>query len=274
MTLGEASAILEKGGIDSSRWEAGLLIEYFCGVSRAAMLADPLRNYENTELFAAIEKRAARYPLQYILGTWEFCGLEFTVDERCLIPRPDTEVIVEAAVSELGLSSGKKFLDLCTGSGCIAAAILSQCSNSSGVAVELDPATASLARDNLSRLGFSDRCPVIVGDAAVDLFSDCEKFDVIVSNPPYISEDEMSALEPELSFEPRIALTDGADGLSLIRQIVSVYLTHLSDGGAIIIEHGWKQSSALCEIAREHSLSHTPIYDYSGNIRGALMKRL
>ncbi len=273
MTYGEVVDLLRRAGIESAEWEASLLIEKFCRVGRAMILADRGRDYPSPALSDAASRRATRYPLQYILGTWEFYGLPFTVDERCLIPRADTEVIVDAALEELkNKKNGSRFLDLCTGSGCIAAAILHSNENTRGFAVEIDEGTAALATENLKNLGLLPRCPVIVGDATTDLFPEGEQFDVIVSNPPYVTSEEMLSLEEELSYEPKIALTDGGDGLSILRKIVSVYLPHLKKDGALILEHGWQQSPALAALAHEKGLSHTPIYDYAGHIRGALLR--
>lgn len=269
MTLSQIAEILAAAGIPDGRFEAGLLIGHFTGVSRASMLADPQRDYEDGKLAEAVQKRAQRYPLQYILGTWEFMGLEFTVNENCLIPRPDTECVTEAAISRC--PDGGRVLDLCTGSGCIIASLLHYTKNTSGYAVELYPATADLARKNLEDLGLAERCTVITGDAAQDLFPETEKFHVIVSNPPYIAKDEMPSLEPELDHEPRAALTDEADGLSLIEPIIRIYKEHLTEDGVMILEHGWQQSDAVTAIAGKNGMKAEIIKDFGGNIRGCIL---
>ncbi len=271
MTLAQIAKILTDAGIDDGRFEAGLLIGHFTGVSRASILADPGREYDDGNLACAVKKRAQRYPLQYILGKWEFMGLEFTVNENCLIPRPDTECVTEAAIR--CCPEGGRVLDLCTGSGCIIASLLNYTKNTAGCAVELYPHTAELARKNLAALGLSHRCTVITGDAAVDLFPETEKFHVIVSNPPYIAKDEMETLEPELGHEPRAALTDEADGLSLIEPIIRIYKHHLTENGVMILEHGWQQSEAVLKIACDNGLSGDIIRDFGGNIRGCVLKQ-
>lgn len=271
MTLPEIAKILTGAGIEDGKFEAGLLISHFTGVSRAAMLADPNREYDAPGLAEAVEKRARRYPLQYILGTWEFMGLPFTVNENCLIPRPDTECVTEAAIS--ALPDGGRVLDLCTGSGCIIASVLHYTKNTAGCAVELFPGTADLARKNIEALGLSRRCTVITGDAAEDLFPETEKFHVIVSNPPYIAKDEMETLAPELDHEPRAALTDEKDGLTLIEPIIRIYRNHLTENGALILEHGWQQSDAVRAIAEKYGMTFDIIRDLGGNIRGAVMRR-
>ncbi len=278
MTASEIAKKLTEGGIDpdTARFEARLLIEHIMKITPAQILADPGRDYDCKELCEAAEKRASRYPLQYIIGQWEFCGLPITVDENCLIPRPDTEITAERAI-EL-MPDGGRYLDLCTGSGCIAAAVLTytKAKRSSGYAVEICPAAAELAKRNIASLGLSDRCDVIIGDASADLFADMqpdEYFDIITANPPYIAEDEMPSLEAELAHEPKIALTDGGDGLSLIRAIIEVYGKRLSADGVMIVEHGWKQHEAVAEIAESCGMSCTGLKDFGGNIRAAEIRR-
>ncbi len=271
MTIREITEKLLSAGIEEAAFEASLLVEHFMKVSRAKILADGRdADYPSDALEAAVEKRCARYPLQYIIGKWEFCGLEFEVNENCLIPRPDTEIIVEEAVKNL--RNGGRYLDLCTGSGCIAAAVLSLTAGTSGYAVELYPETAALAEKNINALGFGTRCTVITGDATTDLFPNSEKFCVITANPPYITSDEMKTLEPELASEPVHALTDGSDGLSIIRGIVRSYKDHLADDGVMIIEHGSSQAEALSSIAAEHDMEYSCLMDYGKNCRGAVLK--
>lgn len=271
MTLLEIRKALSDAGIENAAMEAEILIETYFGISRARLLAsDKNTDYSDVRLNEAVQKRIERVPLQYILGEWEFCGLRFKVNENCLIPRPDTEIIVEQAVKNL--HNGGKILDLCTGSGCIVAAVLSLTENTDGVAVELYPKTSALAEENIKNLGLSDRCKVITGDATKELFSHDVKFDVITANPPYVTIEEMSELEPELAHEPRHALTDGGDGLSLIRDIVRVYKNHLTPCGCMIIEHGWRQGEQMESIAHENGLTYTKLTDYGGNTRGAVLK--
>ena len=272
MTLSEIITKLTSAGIEDAAFEASVLLEHFAGVTRARILADGRNaDYPSPELTEAVEKRYTRYPLQYIIGKWEFCGLEFEVNENCLIPRPDTEVLAEEAVKNL--PAGGKLLDLCTGSGCIAAAVLHYTKNTSAKAVELYPETAALARRNIEKLGLSSRCEVITGDACTDLFDGSEKFDVIASNPPYVTADEMKALEPELDAEPEHALTDGGDGLSIIEAIVRIYKNHLTPDGMMIIEHGALQAEEVKRIAGENGMTAQCIKDYGGRDRCTAMRK-
>lgn len=271
MTTDALTARLRAAGIGDARHEALLLLERFAGVSPARALADRGRDYDSPSLEEAAEKRAARQPLQYLLGSWDFCGLTLKVDERALIPRPDTERVAERA-AEL-LPPGGRFLDLCTGSGCIAAALCALAENASGAALELVPETADLARENLAALGYADRCSVLTADLREVPFPPGETFDVIVSNPPYITAEEMEDLEPELSFEPRCALTDGGDGLSLIRAILGNYRDLLAPRGVMLIEHGWRQGEAVRRLAEAAGYAYAPLYDYGGRLRAAELRR-
>ncbi len=268
MTLAEITKKLADAGIESARFDSLVLIEAFERVPRSRAIAEPDADYVTAELISAVEKRAARYPLQYILGEWEFCGLTFEVDENCLIPRPDTELLVEAAVRAMPKGGGR-LLDLCTGSGCVAAAVLSMTDETAtAAAVELVHGTAELARRNMARLGLAGRCRVIEADLRDDVLAG-ETFDVITANPPYISTEEMETLEAELSFEPRVALTDEGDGLSLYEDIIRIYKDRLKPGGVMLLEHGYAQAEAVREIALRHGMTCETLRDLAGNARVA-----
>lgn len=274
MTVLDITRRLTDAGIDpaDARSEARLLVSYVTGKPASYLLANPMEDFDSPALAEAVGKRAERYPLQYIIGKWEFYGLPFAVNEHTLIPRPDTELIAEAAIRHSPANG--RILDLCTGSGCIAAAILANRTSANGIAVDLYPETLRAAEDNLTALGLNDRCTFVCGDATTDLFDPSVTFDVIVSNPPYVTADEMTVLEPELAYEPEHALTDGGDGLSILEKIIELYKNHLAPDGVMILEHGWKQSDAVREIAANNGLTHEKIMDYGGNIRGAVLKRL
>ena len=258
MTLSEITAILEGAGIEDPRHEAMLIMSEYSGRSVASLRADPNFDFTSPEMENTISRRKERYPLQYLFGKWEFCGLTFRVNEHCLIPRPDTEVIVEQAINEL--PKGGSILDLCTGTGCIIAAALKLSGNTGGVAVELYHETAEVARKNLADLGLTD-VTVIEGDATVDLFPSDVKFDVITANPPYVTADEMSELESELMHEPVHALTDGGDGMSILTKIIEIYKHHLTPCGTMILEHGWQQGEAIRTVAEENGMTYEPIFE-------------
>ena len=272
MTVLDITRLLTGAGIDpaDARSEARLLVSHFTGKPASYLLANPMEDFDSPALAEAAGKRAKRYPLQYIIGKWEFYGLPFTVNEHTLIPRPDTELIAESAIRHT--PENGRILDLCTGSGCIAAAILANRTSTFGTAVDLYPETLRAAQDNLTALGLADRCAFVCGDATTDLFDPSVTFDVIVSNPPYVTADEMNGLEPELAFEPEHALTDGGDGLSILGKIIEIYRNHLAPDGVMILEHGWKQSDAVRELAAKNGMTHEKIMDYGGNIRGAVLR--
>ncbi len=272
MTLSEIAKILADAGIDpaDARSEARLLVSHFTGKTNAYLLANPGEAYDSPALTEAVGKRKNRYPLQYIIGEWEFYGLPFAVNEHTLIPRPDTELIAERAIRSC--KEGARVLDLCTGSGCILAAVLANVKSARGTAVDLYPETLRAAEENLKNLHLTDRTSFLCGDATADLFDRDVRFDVIVSNPPYVTADEMTSLEPELSYEPAHALTDGGDGLSILEKIIEIYRHHLAPNGVMILEHGWKQSDAVKAMAEENCMSYEKIMDYGGNIRGAVLK--
>ncbi len=178
-------------------------------------------------------------PIQYIIGRSEFCGLDFIVNEDALIPRPETELLVEMVSGLAGERvSGLKILDLCTGSGCVAIALTKAVSDCKIVASDISAKALALARSNALRHGVSGRIEFIESDL-FDSLSD--KFDVIVSNPPYIAQFEFDTLQKEVLREPRMALDGGEDGLDFYRKIISRAHFFLKPGGYILFEIGFGQ---------------------------------
>lgn len=247
-------------GVDEPREEAFRLLEHFCGASRAALLCDRDRTYRNAELDAAVERRLAGEPLQYILGEWDFFGCRFTVTRDCLIPRPDTEVLVETALEYV--RPGAIIADLCTGSGCIATALLTSRADVSLCAgLELYPATLELATQNAARNGVGDRFLPVQADllrGGADVLIEAlrartgdpeVRLDMILSNPPYIRTNELAGLAPELAYEPRAALDGGADGLIFYRAILNDYASLLRAGGRLLLEIGADQAADVCALA-------------------------
>lgn len=240
-------------GIDSASAgdEAALLLQCFCGVSRAGCLCDRDRLYDSPALDAAVEQRLRRYPLQYILGKWDFYGISFAVNEHCLIPRPDTELLVEEAIRTL--PQGAFFADLCTGSGCIAIAILVNRPDTKAVVLELFPETLALAQRNAEANGVADRMIFVCADLLNDgkqRLRDLAPLCAILSNPPYIPQRVVDELAPELFFEPRAALDGGEDGLIFYRAILKDYAELLSSEGQIMLEIGYDQAEALAALGR------------------------
>ncbi len=272
MNIRDIAAVLSEAGIASALHEAILLAAHFTGRSYSSLRAAMEEDLPMSGDFAeALGRRCARYPLQYILGEWEFMGLPFRVNENCLIPRSDTEILCEYIIRNA--PTGGRLLDLCTGSGCIPAAVLHYRHDMTASAVELYPETLSLARENFASLGLTERISSVLGDATTDLFPEGARFEVISANPPYVTAEEMGELEPELSAEPPHALTDGGDGLSILKAIIDIYTAHLTEDGFMILEHGAAQSAAVTGYAEAKGLSAVPLKDYGGNTRAAVIRR-
>ena len=257
MTLREATKLLQEAGIENPAGDAGLLLTELCGVPRAKLPFSADVEYDFPEFAEAVKRRASREPLQYILGKWWFRDSEFLVSPHCLIPRAETEMLVELAVSRI--PHGGRVLDLCTGSGCVGLSVLAERPDVTGILVDISEDALGMAVRNCEKLGLSHRCRTIIADVtkpAPEVIAG-EKFDVILANPPYITADEMESLEPELSFEPRIALTDEGDGMSVVRGILDNYPDLLTDDGVIAIEIGWGEgNSAIDECAARGLTSH------------------
>lgn len=243
--------VLAKAGISEARRDASTIVGLAIGRDRSFIYSH--REYEPTpEETARIEqflqRRAKREPLQYIRGTQEFYGLEFEVTPDVLIPRPETEMIVERAIEILKGTNDPRFLDLGTGSGCIPISILEGVPDASGVAVDISPEALAVAARNAERNGVSGRVELIESD----LFENVprRKFDLIVSNPPYVPGKDLAHLQPEVrDHEPHVALTDGRDGVSIIERIINDSGHFLIPGGVLMIEMGFGQSEKVLEFA-------------------------
>ena len=213
----------------------------------------------------ALARRYNREPLQYILGTWEFMGLPFTVSPDCLIPRPDTETLVEAALARLPICA--RVADLCTGRGCIGISLAHYRKDITVTAVELYENTAAAAERNARDLAVSDRFAVIRGDVTKKVVPDGTFFAMIVANPPYIAFNEMEALAPEIAFEPRAALTDEGDGLSVIRGVLKTASDTLTKEGTLLMEFGAAQGKHVLSLAESMHFSGEIIPDAAGHDR-------
>ena len=262
MTLFDIQRRLRAVGIEEAAWEARLLAARYTGLSDARLLL--MREEELTApgLEEAVRRRESREPLQYILGEWSFMGLSFALSPDCLIPRPDTETLGEYALRHLPKNA--RVADLCTGSGCIGIALAHYRPDITVTAVDLFPETARMAEKNAHRLGVADRVAVIVGDVTKEIFPPGETFDAIVSNPPYITIEEMQTLAPELAFEPRAALTDEGNGLSVIRGVLDTASRVLFPGGRLLMEFGAAQGESVTCMAQEYSFSDIHILKDAG----------
>ncbi len=240
MTLGEALA-LARGRID--RLDARLLLQYATGCTHADLLArpeTPIIGPAEAQFAEWLARRAAGEPLAYLVGEAEFRGRVFQVSPAVLIPRPETEVLVDLAVDRCQALKSPRILDLGTGSGIVAVSLALECPTASVTAVDLSPAALAVARNNAGRLGAgvefveSDWYSALTGRV----------FDLIVSNPPYVADGDPHLALNGLPFEPQMALTDGADGLACIRRIIDGAGAHLQPDGWLLMEHGYDQGEA------------------------------
>ena len=237
--------------IDSPRLTMELMLCHILRYSRLELYLHydkPLTKAELSALKAMIARRAKREPLQYILGETEFYGLPFAIDSSALIPRPETEFLVEAALEYLVQATQPlSVLDIGTGSGCIALTIAKKSPESRVVAMDISETALALAAKNQSALGV-ENCELVKRDIFREIIVK-KPFDVIVSNPPYISTEGMAELEPELlRHEPHIALTDGGDGLRFYRRFAEVFPSILAPDGMFLIEIGYGQAAEVIDL--------------------------
>ena len=265
MRFAQICVKLKAAGIEHYAREAAILVEEFCGEISGE------KDYDSRELEEAVFKRCSGYPLQYIIGKWWFCRCEFEVDENCLVPRPDTECVVEEAVRLLPQNA--RFADLCTGSGCIAISLVDLRDDLFGVAVDLYPKTLEIARKNAEKNSVGNNISFVLGDVLEGCVLGDEKFDAIISNPPYIRSAVVDSLEGEVRYEPRAALDGGEDGMIFYRAIVEKYAKNLTDCGCFIFEIGYDQREDIEKVAREHSFLCTVKKDLGGNDRVAILVR-
>jgi release factor glutamine methyltransferase len=267
--------ILESAGIGDAytcRYEAEILVSHFCHLKRAEIPLQRSVVYQTPELLAAVKQRLSRYPLQYIIGEWQFCNETYHVSPDCLIPRADTEILVETAAEMLPQSG--RFIDLCTGSGCIAISLLAMRKDATGDAVDLYPNTLAVAEKNAARNGVADRFKAHLFDVLHPEFMESlGKFDLILSNPPYIPTKVVDGLAPEVGFEPRAALDGGNDGLVFYRALLALYPQYLAPSGKMILEIGYDQGELLRELAHEHHLSFVLRKDLGGCDRVVILSR-
>ena len=266
MTLGEAIKRLSDGGIENAKGEAREIFAHF-GAPRA-MLADPRYECDSQGIEDAISRRLQREPLQYILGEVEFCHEKYRVTPDCLIPRPDTEILVEYASAHL--KEGDLFADLCTGSGCVAISTLKATKNTCAVAVDISPRALEIAKENAETNGVSDRLTFIEKDLLAGGLEG--EYDAILSNPPYIRDEVYLSLEEEIFHEPKIAFVGGDDGGLFYRRLVPLSLSALKENGFIAMEIGFDQGELLRELAEENSCKIEIIKDYGGRDRVAVLR--
>ena len=237
---------LKAAGIEDSVFEAKVIIKHITGLSNSEILTaytKELTEYEQNNLTAILRQREIRYPLQYILGEWDFYKYRFKVGVGVLIPRSDTEILVEKCCEYLENKPSPKILDLCAGSGCIGISLALDFPDSAVVMVEKYPEALRYIEQNIEFCGAYNSL-AIKGDVCDG--TACEQtYDLIVSNPPYIPPNEMAITSPETKFEPETALLGGQDGLDFYRTIINNYKNSLKDGGMLAFEVGINEAERV-----------------------------
>lgn len=254
-------------GIESPRLDAEVLLSHILGRERIYLYVhfdEPLEPAELARYREAIKQRVQRVPVAYIIGEKEFMGLTFKVTADTLVPRPDTEILVQAAVERLrARGETPRFADIGTGSGAICLSILHFLPKAQADTVDISPAARAVAEENAAALGASDRVTFHTGDLLAPLAGQC--YDAILSNPPYIPDGDIAALAPEVRLkEPRTALAGGKDGLDFYRRLTADAPAHLKDGGFLAVEVGIHQAAPVAALAVP-AFSRTEILkDYAG----------
>ena len=268
MKIKEIIASLKEADIENAEGEAYLIVEHLFNVSYAMAKADKDREYASDELSSLIEKRKSHIPLQHILGEWYFMGEKFYVSPHCLIPRPDTEILVEKAIKSI--KKGVRIADLCTGSGCIGISVLNNRPDINSLTlVDISEDAMNMARKNAILHSVADKCEFVLADVTEDILNG--EYGAILSNPPYILEKDMDTLSDEVKKEPKIALDGGEDGMKFSREIVGRYSAYLTSGGKMLFEIGYDQGEKITKIARENGFSCEIYKDFSQNDRVALI---
>ncbi len=263
------TVLLRQGGVEAYRLEASLLMEHFLGCGRYEAVVHPERVADEeavAKMLSAAQERVNGRPLQYILGEWEFYGRTFRVGEGVLIPRGDTETLIDVVLPYAKGRAGLQILDLCSGTGCIAVTLQQELDGTSVCAVELSDAAMPYLLENVRRYGSGVR--MVQGDV---LSPGLPKqigghFDVIVSNPPYLTRKDMELLQREVAFEPQRALDGGDDGLLFYRALTGLWIPLLSPGGMLAVEVGAGQHDDVMMLMRGCGLENIAVYRDCGGI--------
>jgi release factor glutamine methyltransferase len=255
---------LEQAGVETAAQESRWLVEHVLELEShhlASKGQEPVSAEQWAHAVSLASRRAAREPLQYILGTQEFCGLEFQVSPAVLIPRPETEVLVQEAVRAVDFDKASVLVDVGTGSGCVAVALATILGNARIVAVDRSPEALAVAKGNAERHAVAEKIEWIEGDllSALRGRGMASAVDVIVSNPPYIAEADWAGLQPEVrEFEPRSALFSGPTGTEFHERLLRESKEFLVPGGMLVMEIGQGQCAAVRQMA-EHIGGYAPL---------------
>lgn len=250
----DIAAVLQSGGIENAAGEAHFITEYLTGVSYPAFIAG-MGEYDMKLLSQKAEeicrRRIKGEPLQYIFGEWDFFGMTFKVGKGVLIPRADTEVLAEEAVRLRKGHDATNYIDLCSGSGCVAAAVARYLKGVRGCAAEKSEEAFSYLKENLS-VHAPEICPCLEDVLLPETAAKHTGLDLITANPPYLTKEDMENLQREVTYEPSLALFGGDDGLMFYRELTRIWKNSLKDGGYILFEVGMGQHRDVMDILREN----------------------
>ncbi len=253
-TLGETLRDAERrlaAYSDSPRLDAEFLIAHAMGLGRAQLLARLREPAEDAAVESLVARRAAGEPIAHILGTWEFFSIEIEVAPPALVPRPETEHLVEAVLEFIGRGP-VRVLDLCTGTGCVAVAVAKHAPGAQVLAADIEPRYVELARRNVARHELAGRVRVAQGDLFAAVPAGEPPFDAVCANPPYVAEGEWAGLSETIRrYEDPGALVSGPEGLDCVRRIVADSPSYLRPGGSLAIEIGFTQAAAVREILHD-----------------------
>tara|TARA_B100000315_G_scaffold254809_1_gene296654 strand:- start:2167 stop:3033 length:867 start_codon:yes stop_codon:yes gene_type:complete len=264
---------LAAAGIEEPRLEARMLLSFAADIEQSRIIGYP-EDQLAPETIAKLAEIAARRktgePIAYITGQKEFWSLNFKVSRETLIPRPDSETLIEAVLGELpDKNASLKLLDLGTGTGCLLLALLSELPNATGLGLDINPEACDIAQVNAEILGLTSRVTIQQGDWMTGLDGE---FNIIISNPPYIIESEIAALEPDVNqFEPRLALSGGIDGLAAYRSIAAQCKAHLPPHGLLAVECGMGQVADIKEIFLNNNLMVKSIHQDIANVERCIL---
>ncbi len=276
-----ATDYLTGRGIENARLDVERMLASTLGTDRVGLYLQfdrPLTAEELSDFRSLLERRAQREPLAYILGEWEFFGLPLRVDRRALIPRPETERLVEVCLSRVDRHMAIRFVDLGTGCGNIAAALAANCPEAVGWAFDISKEAARLARENLHLLGVGERICVAVADmrkCPLRIAGEESGLDLVISNPPYVRPEDWPTLQQEIvRYEPRDALVAEPDGLAYYRAIARVAKHTLRRGGMVAVEIGADQAGEVTRILQDQGLTCVEVHkDLAGRDRVVTARR-
>lgn len=265
---------LRRAGVESAGFELDLLLEAFCSVSKEDRLLHPDRPLSSQQVRRMREllfRREAGEPLQYLLGWWEFYGRRFRVGPGVLIPRPDTERLVELALEELACVPSPQVADLCAGSGCVGLTIACQRPDAQVFLLEVSPQAAAYCEENKN--AWAPRCALLKADVLKGP-PQLSQLDAVISNPPYIPSADLSSLQREVKREPSLALDGAADGLRFYREIPPIWKDALKPGGLLAFEIGFDQGEAVRGLLKAAGFEKVRVEkDYGQNDRVALARK-